>query len=96
MNVNDTKQERKKVILHDFFALFILAFGILTILSLISFNLQDSFFFNTNPVKPYKNWVGAGGAFWSTVLFLGFGKASYLIGLVIFLLTSIAKKDLIN
>lgn len=83
-----TKQnriDRKRVILHDFLALMILVAGILTILSLASFNLQDSSFFSTNPQKPVKNWVGIGGALWGSILLLGFGKASYLIGVVIFL-----------
>jgi len=93
--IKKDKQERKKVIMRDFLALMILIIGILTLLSLISFNIQDSFFFTTNPVKPIKNLVGIGGALWSSVLLLGFGKAAYLVSIIIFMigLYILIKKD---
>ncbi len=83
--IKKAKKERKKVILNDCVALLILVFGILTFLSLVSFNIQDSVFFTTNPVKPVNNLVGIGGALWGSILLLGFGKAAYLIGIIIFL-----------
>ena len=79
------KEERRRLILHDFIALLILIIGILTILSIASFKQADSFFFTTSPEKPVNNLIGTGGAVWSSILLLGFGRPSYIVGVIIFL-----------
>jgi len=78
-------QERKKTIANDFLALLILALGILTIISIASFNIQDSSYFTNPPVRPAKNLIGVAGALWSSILLLGLGKSAYLIGLILIL-----------
>lgn len=77
--------DRKKIILNDLIFLIILIFSVLTFLSLISFNINDSMFFNTNPVKPINNFIGTGGAYWSSILLFGFGRAAYFLCIIIFL-----------
>ncbi|MBN1898132.1 MAG: DNA translocase FtsK [Spirochaetes bacterium] len=76
------KQTRKKKILWDIFALFLIGWGILIFLSLFSFKTSDSGFFTTPPVRPVKNWGGIIGAFFSSLLFLALGKASYFIPVI--------------
>lgn len=77
--------EKKRVILNDGAALLILALGILTLLSLVSFRTDDSTFFTTSPVRPVHNIAGLAGAAWASVLLLAFGKAAYFLAAILFL-----------
>jgi len=79
-------EKTKKNIFTDIIALLLLTISILTILSIISFHKEDSIFFTNPPQKPIKNFVGIGGAYWSSLLLLGFGKASFIIGIIFLLI----------
>lgn len=84
--MSNQKKTRKKKILKDIIALLIIGWGILTFLSLISFNPYDSGFFTTTPNRPTSNWGGIAGAFLSALLFLGLGKAAFIIPLILVLI----------
>ena len=76
----------KNKIMHEIVGLLVVVFGILTFLSLMSFHPADSYLFTTTPASPIKNLVGIGGALWASVLYLTFGKASYILSLFFILL----------
>ncbi|MDD5066450.1 MAG: DNA translocase FtsK [bacterium] len=77
--------ERKRIIYNDFLALLVLTLSILTFLSLVSFNINDSLLFSTNPVKPVKNITGLAGAYWASLLLFAFGRAAYFFCVIFFL-----------
>ncbi len=76
----------KNKIIYEISGLLIITLGVLTFLSLISFHAEDSYFFTTTPTTPIKNFIGIGGALWASVLYLTFGKASYLFSLFFLLI----------
>ncbi len=92
---NKNKREKKKI-LYDIIALFIIGWGVLTFLSLISFDPYDSGFFTTSPNRPPKNWGGIAGSFLSSLLFLGLGKSAFIVPFIILLIGwyILIKKDI--
>ena len=59
-----------------------LTLGLLTILSLFSYDPNDAGFFTTHPNREISNFVGPVGAYWSGGLFLLLGVGAYMVPLV--------------
>ncbi len=94
MGKNDNTHRKK--LLYDIVALLIIAWGILTFVSLISFNPNDSGFFTNVPNRPVKNLGGITGAFVSSLLFLSFGRGSFILPIIIIMIGwyMLIKKDI--
>jgi S-DNA-T family DNA segregation ATPase FtsK/SpoIIIE len=56
-----------------------LTLGILTILSLFSYDPNDTGFFSTHPNREISNFVGPVGAYWSGGLFMLLGVGAYMV-----------------
>ncbi len=59
-----------------------LTLGLLTLLSLFSYDPNDTGFFSTHPNREISNFVGPVGAFWSGGLFILLGVGAYMVPLV--------------
>jgi len=58
--------------------------GLICLLSLVSYNVDDTGFYTTAPAYPVHNWIGPVGAWISFVLFICLGYSAFLIPVFIF------------
>ncbi len=79
--IEDSIKERLK---YEIGGILLVTLGVFLFLSLVSYNLMDpSFFSYTYPKGKVQNWMGIVGAHVSSLLFQGFGFASFLIPFVL-------------
>ncbi len=77
------EKQNKNSFIKDVLSLFIIIFSLVTLLSLLSFNKNESPLFVSSPGK-ITNWGGIAGVYWASILKLIFGKASFGIPIIIF------------
>ncbi len=77
------KKEIRRTGWRDAWGILLLALCILMLLSMISYAPGDIRFIQDPPNIPAKNYIGPAGAWFSFLLFMGFGVAGYLSPLVI-------------
>lgn len=77
------KKEMRRTGWREAWGILLLAFCVLMFLSVISYVPGDIAFVQDPPNQPAKNYIGPAGAWFSFILFMGFGVAGYLSPAVI-------------
>ena len=71
--------------LNEIWAILLFAVTIIMLVSLVSFDPADVYFFTSNPNKPVHNFAGIAGAYFSGALMFTFGRASFIFPFLTFL-----------
>ncbi len=72
------KKEIRRTGWREVWGILLLALCVLMFLSMISYTAEDIRFVQDPPNQPAKNYIGPAGAWFSFLLFMGFGVAGYL------------------
>ncbi|MEO0815527.1 MAG: DNA translocase FtsK 4TM domain-containing protein, partial [Myxococcota bacterium] len=77
----DTQRHASRRVFHEVLAVLLCCGGLLTLLSLVSYNPGDASLNSASATPQVRNWIGPAGAYWSDALLQTLGVGAYALAL---------------